>query len=98
MRCTLQVVSLAGFKTGFLAVTVCIDTRLSRTRSTSGGTEAMRKYLNVLGLAISVLAAPIAAMANTTYDVNQVVGSGSVTGSITTDGATGTLSTSDLVD
>jgi hypothetical protein len=59
----------------------------------------MRKNLYVLGLAISILATPIAGMAaNITYTVNEAVGPGSVTGFITTDGAIGTLATSDLLN
>jgi hypothetical protein len=56
----------------------------------------MRKYLYVFGLAI--FAVPMAGMAaDITYNVNEAVGPGSVTGTITTDGNLGTLTTSDFV-
>jgi hypothetical protein len=95
----LQVVSFAGSKPGFMQSWLLVRHPALPNKIPSGGTEAMRKYLYVFGLAISVLATPIAGMAsNVTYIVNESVGSGSVTGSITTDGTIGTLDSSSLVD
>ena len=59
----------------------------------------MRKYLYIYGLAILGLAAPTAGMASDiTYTVDEGVGPGSVTGTITTDGTIGTLATGDIVN
>lgn len=59
----------------------------------------MRKYLYLFGLAIFGLATPIAGMAtDITYSVNEAVGPGNVTGTITTDGTIGTLATGDIVN
>jgi len=45
----------------------------------------------------SALACQGAAAANITYSVNEIIGVGSVTGTVTTDGATGVLGTSDFL-
>ena len=59
----------------------------------------MRKAIEICALALSVFIAPIVLRASDiTYDVNQVVGSGSVTGTITTDGTLGLVGTGDIVD
>jgi PEP-CTERM motif len=50
----------------------------------------------VLGTALTVLGAA-SASANIVYTVSQSIGLGSVTGTITTDGATGVLSVSDIL-
>ena len=62
------------------------------------GNQANRRLALLLGGAIGafVLGAG-AANANITYNVNQTIGAGGVTGTITTDGATGTLTGADFV-
>jgi hypothetical protein len=50
------------------------------------------------GALAAALFAAGAASANITYSVNRTIGAGGVTGTITTDGATGVLATGDFVD
>src|ERR1700691_5506357 len=57
----------------------------------------MRKSLWIIALVFATIPAPTVLRADDiTYTVNQMVGPGSVTGFITTDGTTGTLSTTDI--
>jgi hypothetical protein len=59
----------------------------------------MRKTMWVVALAIAATFAPAVLRAGTiTYTVNETVGGGSVIGTITTDGNTGTLLTADIID
>ncbi len=59
----------------------------------------MRKLMWVIALALAATLAPaVLRAANITYAVSETVGAGSVTGSITTDGAIGTLATADIVN
>jgi hypothetical protein len=51
----------------------------------------------LLGGAAAALAAAVSPANATVYNVNQTIGSGAVIGTITTDGATGTISPSDFV-
>jgi hypothetical protein len=51
----------------------------------------------LLGCAAAVLAAAVSPANATVYDVNRTIGLGAVVGTITTDGATGTISPSDFV-
>ena len=58
----------------------------------------MRQYLCVIGLLFAVVGTPMILGADTVYDVNETFGSGTATGSITTDGTIGTLSLANIVD
>jgi hypothetical protein len=51
-----------------------------------------------LGALLLALVTPAALMADTIYTVNQSIGGGSVTGTITTDGNTGVLTGADILD
>lgn len=64
------------------------------------GSKAMALTIRTLALgSVFALAAfgSVSASANVVYTVNQTIGAGSVTGTITTDGATGVLSVADIV-
>ena len=52
----------------------------------------------IFALTLVSCGAVAANASNITYNVNRTIGAGSVTGTITTDGATGTLSQADIVD
>jgi hypothetical protein len=57
----------------------------------------MRRYLGIILFAVVALASPTVVSANDiTYNVNQTEGVFGVTGTVTTDGTIGTLSTSDI--
>jgi hypothetical protein len=56
-----------------------------------------QSFFTVGVLAAMALSAPHAARANQIFDVNMTIGSGSVIGTITTDGTIGTLAESDIV-
>lgn len=59
----------------------------------------MRQSLWIIALVFAAIITPtVLSAANITYTVNQTVGIGSMTGTITTDGAIGTLATADTVD
>ena len=47
---------------------------------------------------VAVFAFAFTARADITYTINDTVGAGTVTGTITTDGFLGTLATSDIID
>jgi hypothetical protein len=64
----------------------------------TGGSRNMQKLICITALALTAFAVPAVLRASDiTYNVNQQVGIGSVTGSITTDGNTGILTSSDIV-
>jgi hypothetical protein len=59
----------------------------------------MRKSLSIIAILLAVIAAPAVLRADDiVYTVNQMVGPGSVTGFITTDGTIGTLSSTNILD
>jgi len=72
---------------------------LSLSTLQTTGVKKMRKSLWLMALALGALCAPAALRAgDITYTVDETVGGGSVTGFITTDGNTGTLGSSDIVN
>ena len=56
-----------------------------------------KRKLSLLVLALVTALIPLSASANITYLIDVTAGGGSVTGTVTTDGATGTLGTSDFL-
>jgi hypothetical protein len=58
----------------------------------------MRPVRFILPIALVFIMLPTMARADTQYNVNLSIGTGTVTGTITTDGNTGTLTTSDIKD
>ncbi len=59
----------------------------------------MKNFVLRLGLGAGLFAVAVAgASANIVYTVDQTIGAGSVTGTITTDGATGVLGVSDILE
>jgi hypothetical protein len=57
----------------------------------------MRKLLWIIALALAALSAPTVLRADITYNIDLTVGSGSVMGTIVTDGTVGMLAASDIV-
>ena len=56
----------------------------------------IRQTISALAIALAALGANGAYAAPITYDVNQIIGPGSITGTITTDGTIGTLSAANI--
>jgi hypothetical protein len=66
--------------------------------STTRGSVMMRGFVGIIALAIAIILASTVARADTiTYNVNQAIGSASATGTITTDGTIGTLTSANIV-
>jgi hypothetical protein len=65
----------------------------------NGGMRNMRKSIWIVALALTVTLAPTALKASDiTYTVDDTVGAGSVTGTVTTDGTIGGLDSGNIVD